>query len=90
MVRILLIESPAGCRKCRETKALLQQLAAARADTVELVIVDTTSPEAARYDLMLTPAVLVGDFVIATGKVPRRDRLEAYLDRLPGAAPPQP
>ncbi len=82
MVRILLIESPTGCSKCRQTRELLEQLQAARPEQLDLVIVDTTSPEAGRYDLMLTPAVLVGDFVVATGKVPRRDRLEAYLDRL--------
>ena len=82
MVRILLIESPLRCPKCQATRALLEQLVTARPGQLELQIVDTNSPEAACYDLMLTPATVVGDFVVATGKVPRRERLEAYLDRL--------
>ncbi|MBI2300467.1 MAG: thioredoxin family protein [Armatimonadetes bacterium] len=82
MIRIVLIQSPTGCHKCEATLALLEQLAAERPGEIELDTFDTDDPKAARYGLLMTPATIINDFIIATGKVPRRDKLVAYLEKV--------
>lgn len=82
MVRITLIKSPTGCRKCTQTHQVLTELLAAHPDELELEIVDVTEERAARYGILMTPAVAIDDFIFSSGKVPRLERLEAYLARI--------
>lgn len=77
--QVVLIKSPTNCRKCVAAKELLAQLSTEFADEMEIDELVSTSDEAARYGIMLTPAIVINDFIISTGKVPRLEKLRAWL-----------
>lgn len=73
-----------GCANCRNTVALIEEVARARGIAISLQKVEAL-PDILRYGVMSTPGVVIDDTVVHAGGVPSRAKIEQWL----GAAVPQ-
>ncbi len=67
-----------GCAKCRNTVALIEQVAAATGQAVELEKVEDIQAIMG-YGVMSTPAVVVDGKVVHAGGLPDRDSVARWL-----------
>ena len=80
MTRIVLIVAT-DCPKCRACRELCAELAAEHPGQVEVEIVSCESPEAVRYGVVLPPTMIVDDFIVAAGSVPRRPAVVRLVEQ---------
>jgi hypothetical protein len=78
-VRVLLVTAEVECSKCREAKAVLAKMSERFAD-LEIVAMKVNDPEAAAYGIVMSPTVIVGDTVVASGRAPNEARLATFLE----------
>jgi thiol-disulfide isomerase/thioredoxin len=74
-VRIEVFGSQPPCAKCRATIKLAEELAKEFSGEVEVKEYTAFSKEADKYNIMMTPTVVINGKVFTTGKVPSRDEL---------------
>lgn len=67
-----------GCANCRNTTALIEQVARERALTIDLVKVEDL-PTIIRYGVMSTPGVVIDGKIVHAGGVPQRAKVEQWL-----------
>ncbi len=67
-----------GCSNCRNTIALIEQVAQARGVSVTLSKVEEMR-DIAGYGVMSTPGVVIDGKVVHAGGVPSRDKVEQWL-----------
>ncbi len=68
-----------GCRNCRNTAALIEEVAAEQGVAIDLQKVEETA-EIMRYGVMSTPGVVVDGEVVHAGGVPDRKEVAQWLD----------
>jgi small redox-active disulfide protein 2 len=67
-----------GCANCRNTAALVEDVARERGVAIRLEKVEAL-PEIARYGIMATPGIVVDGKVVHAGGVPRREKIAEWL-----------
>jgi small redox-active disulfide protein 2 len=67
-----------GCANCRNTIALIEQVAKARGVSVTLGKVEELR-DIAGYGVMSTPGVVIDGKVVHAGGVPGRDKVEGWF-----------
>ena len=67
-----------GCANCRNTIALIREIAAAKGVAVKLEKVEELR-EIMGYGVMRTPGVVINGKVVHAGGVPSRDKIEQWL-----------
>jgi small redox-active disulfide protein 2 len=67
-----------GCANCRNTIALIEQVAQAQGVAVSLQKVEQMR-DIASYGVMSTPGVVIDGKVVHAGGVPSRDKIEQWL-----------
>jgi len=67
-----------GCANCRNTVALIEQIAQARGVAVSLQKVEELR-DIMSYGVMSTPGVVIDGQVVHAGGVPSRDKIEQWL-----------
>lgn len=67
-----------GCANCKNTIALIDQVAKARGVTVSLEKVEELR-DIMGYGVMSTPGVVINGKVVHAGGVPSRDKVESWL-----------
>ncbi len=67
-----------GCANCKNTIALIEQVAQANGVTVTLEKVEELR-DIARYGVMRTPGVVIDGKVVHAGGVPSRDLVQSWL-----------
>ena len=67
-----------GCTNCKNTIALIDQVAQAKGVTVKLEKIEELR-DIARYGVMSTPGVVINGKVVHAGGVPSRDKVESWL-----------
>ena len=67
-----------GCANCRNTAALIEEVAKAKGIAIELHKVEEMR-EIARYGVMSTPGVVIDGKVVHAGGVPSRDKIAGWL-----------
>ena len=67
-----------GCANCRNTVALIEEVAAARGRPIELRKVEDVR-EITTYKIMATPGVVIDGSVVHAGGVPSRDKVEQWF-----------
>jgi small redox-active disulfide protein 2 len=67
-----------GCANCRNTVALIEEVAAARGRPIELRKVEDVR-EIMTYKIMATPGVVIDGSVVHAGGVPSRDKVEQWF-----------
>lgn len=63
-----------GCANCRNTVALIEQIAAAQGKTIELRKVEDLR-EIMSYRVMATPGVVIDGKIVHAGGVPSREKV---------------
>lgn len=63
------------CAKCKAAEKVARDVAQ-KFEGITVEKYDTFSEEAERYNIMITPTVLVNDTVVGVGKVPSAESLE--------------
>ena len=69
MLTIKVFGTTPPCANCKRAEREARKAAERFPDQVEVLHLDALGPEAQAYGLMVTPVVVVGDQVVATGKV---------------------
>jgi small redox-active disulfide protein 2 len=72
-----------GCANCRNTIALIEQVAQAKGVAINVQKVQEPR-DIMGYGVMSTPGVVIDGKVVHAGGVPKRDKIEQWLG---GAAP---
>ena len=67
-----------GCANCRNTIALIEQVAKAKGVAVNLQKVEALR-DIMSYGVMSTPGVVIDGKVVHAGGVPGRDKIERWL-----------
>jgi small redox-active disulfide protein 2 len=67
-----------GCAKCKNTIALIEQVAKAKGVSVTLQKVEELR-DIVGYGVMSTPGVVIDGKVVHAGGVPSRDKIEGWL-----------
>ena len=67
-----------GCTKCKNTTALIDEVAKAKGVTVTLGKVEEIR-EIMGYGVMSTPGVVIDGKVVHAGGVPSRDKVESWF-----------
>ncbi len=67
-----------GCTNCKNTIALIDQVAKAKGVTVKLEKVEELR-DIMGYGVMSTPGVVIDGKVVHAGGVPSRDKVESWL-----------
>ncbi len=67
-----------GCANCKNTIALIEQLARAKGVAVKLEKVEELR-DILGYGVMSTPGVVINGKVVHAGGVPGRDKIEQWL-----------
>jgi small redox-active disulfide protein 2 len=67
-----------GCANCKNTIALIEQIAQAKGVSVTLSKVEELR-EIMGYGVMSTPGVVIDGKVVHAGGVPSRDKIERWL-----------
>jgi protein-disulfide isomerase len=84
MLQIKVFGTTPPCANCARAEREARKAAEQFPDQVEVVHLDALGPEAQRYGLMVTPVIVVGDQVVATGKVLPAPKLITILEQLLG------
>jgi small redox-active disulfide protein 2 len=69
-----------GCRKCRQLETTTRNVVASL-DLVAEITKVTDPGEIASWGVMATPALVIDDEVVSTGRVPTEQDLAALLSR---------
>jgi len=68
-----------GCAKCKNTIALIEQVAEAAGVAVDIQKIEELR-DITNYVVMSTPAVVLDGKVVHTGGIPSRDKIEQWLN----------
>jgi thiol-disulfide isomerase/thioredoxin len=68
MLQIKVFGTTPPCANCKRAEREAQKAAQRFPGQVEVVHLDALGPEAQQYGLMVTPVIVVGEEVVATGK----------------------
>lgn len=68
-----------GCAKCKNTIALIEQVAEAAGVAVDIQKIEELR-DITNYGVMSTPAVVLDGKVVHTGGIPSRDKIEQWLN----------
>ncbi|MCR4420063.1 MAG: thioredoxin family protein [Clostridia bacterium] len=69
MVTIKIIGPTPPCSKCKEVEKRAKKVAQKYEGKIEVLKLDAVSPEGRKYGALITPAVLINDKVLSSGKV---------------------
>lgn len=67
-----------GCANCRSTVKLIEEVAAARNESIHLEKVEDL-PAIMSYNIMSTPGVVIDGTVVHAGGIPSRDKVESWF-----------
>ncbi len=67
-----------GCANCRNTVALIEEVARARGVPIELQKIEDF-PRIMSFGVMSTPGVVIDGKVVHAGGVPKREKVEQWL-----------
>jgi small redox-active disulfide protein 2 len=67
-----------GCAKCKRLEAITREVIDELGLQAEITKV-TTMPEIMAYDVMSTPALVVDEKVLSSGRIPEKDEIRNWL-----------
>ena len=81
MLQVKVFGATPPCAKCKEVEKRATKVAQKYAGQVEVASFTAISEEGRRYGIMLTPAVVINDKVVASGKVISEGELEKAIEK---------
>jgi hypothetical protein len=87
MLQIKVFGAEPPCANCKRAEREARKAANEFPGQVEVVHLDALGPEAQPYGLMVTPVTVVGEHVVASGKVLPAPKLKPYIQAALSGAP---
>ena len=81
MLQIKVFGTTPPCANCKRAEREAQKAAEKFPGQVEVVHLDALGPEAQKYGLMVTPVIVVGEEVVATGRVLPASQLAPIIEK---------
>jgi hypothetical protein len=81
MLQVKVFGTTPPCANCKRAEREARRAAEEFPGQVEVIHLDALGPEAQPYGLMVTPVVVVGEKVVATGKVLPAPRLVPIIEK---------
>ena len=81
MLEVKVFGATPPCAKCKEVEKRVTRVAQKYSGQVEVAKFAAISEEGRRYGIMLTPAVVINDKVVASGKVISDGELEKVIEK---------
>ena len=81
MLQIKVFGTTPPCANCKRAEREARKAAEQFPGQVEVVHLDALGPEAQQYGLMVTPVIVAGEEVVATGKVLPAARLVSIIEK---------
>ena len=81
MLQIKVFGTTPPCANCKRAEREALKAAKKFPGQVEVIHLDALGPEAQQYGLMVTPVVVVGEEVVATGQVLPAPRLAPIIEK---------
>jgi hypothetical protein len=81
MLQIKVFGTTPPCANCKRAEREAHKVAETFPGQVEVVHLDAMGPEAQQYGLMVTPVIVVGEEVVATGKVLPASQLAPIIEK---------
>lgn len=75
MPKITLIVTPKKCPKCYQCEDLVARLLAQFPGQLEFTELDTSAEAVQQFGVVLPPMLLLDDFIVAAGNIPRYEAL---------------
>jgi small redox-active disulfide protein 2 len=69
------------CAKCKATERVAIAAVTELGLSAKVVHISAMSEEADKYDIMLTPAVVINEKVVLSGKVPTKEEFKMILQK---------
>jgi small redox-active disulfide protein 2 len=69
-----------GCAKCKRLEALTRKVVEELGIEVHFTKI-TTLPEIMAYDVMTTPALVVDEQVLSSGRIPDHEEIRSWLEK---------
>lgn len=70
----------AGCPKCKRLEAVTRTVVEDLGIDANFTKV-TSMPEIMNYDIMATPALVVNEVVLSSGRIPSKDEIREWLEK---------
>lgn len=67
-----------GCPKCKRLESVAREVAEELGIEAQFYKVSTMD-EIMQYDVMVTPALVIDEVVLSSGRIPERDEIRAWL-----------
>lgn len=81
MIKVKIFGATPPCAKCKEMEKRARKVAEKYPGQVEVAKFDAISAEGNKYNVFLTPTVVVNDKVVASGKVLSEGDLEKAIKK---------
>jgi hypothetical protein len=81
MLQIKVFGTTPPCANCKRAEREARKAADRFGSRVEVVHLDALGPEAQQYGLMVTPVIVVGEEVVATGRVVPAPKLIPVIEK---------
>lgn len=79
MSSIIVIGTDPPCARCRATEKLVSEVVKELGLNLEVRHISILSEEASKYDVFVTPAVVINDKVVLSGKVPSKEEIKKII-----------
>jgi hypothetical protein len=81
MLQLTVIKSQSKCYTCGETEEIVNEIAKTYSDKVEFQVIVQGTPEAARFGIVTTPVVAIGNKIYSMGKPVIKEKVENWLNK---------
>ena len=79
VIKIWVFGGEVPCARCKATEKVVKEAASELKLDVEIAHVSALSEQADKYDILSTPAVVVNDKLLISGKVPDKETMKDLL-----------
>lgn len=79
MSSIVVIGTDPPCARCKATEKLVSEVVKEMGLNLEVKHVSILSEEASKYDVFVTPAIVINDKVVLSGKVPSKEEIKKII-----------
>jgi len=81
MITVKVFGTTPPCAKCKEMARRANNVAARYPGRIEVAKFEALSAEGDKYGIMLTPTLVIGDRVVATGRLLSEEELEEFVKK---------
>ena len=79
MIKVKIFGTTPPCAKCKEMERRVRNVATKYSARVDVAKFDALSEEGDKYGIMSTPTLVIGERVVAVGKLVSEEEIEKYI-----------